>query len=94
MARWQFEPRIGHDLDLEKARRIVADLKPRYAFPIMKGPETVTRGPKKGEERKWLGTNQPRTITFSGNDAQAKAARQVYGEDLVFIRDRDTYYSL
>lgn len=93
MSRWQFEPRYGHNLDMSRARAIVADLQPREAFPIMKGPEKVKSGPNKGDERFWVGTNQPRTITFSGTEEQALAARKVYGLDHVFVRDRKTFYA-
>lgn len=91
MARWQFEPRIGHTLDLEKAKHIARHYKPKEAWPIMKGPETVRNGPHKGEPRRWTGTNQPRTVTFTSDLEEARIIRFLYGEDLVFIRDRETY---
>src|SRR6476620_70976 len=98
MARWQFEPRIGHTLDLEKARRCALDLnpasKPLRVHPVMKGPDKITRGPNKGDERFWTGTNQPQTVSFSATDKGAKEVREAYGRELVFVRDRKSYYGL
>lgn len=93
--RWEFVARAGHTLDGDRIPDIVWRIcsgKPdlQYVYPIMSGPETVTRGPNKGQPRIWVGTNQPKTYSFTATEEEAERIQKEYGDHLVFIMDRKT----
>lgn len=94
MARYQFEPRAHTYTSIvpSAAKRIVTltgGSNPRSAFQRMgKGYKRTLAGYK---PRYWIGTNQPRTVTFSAkSDSIANAIFADFAPDDYFVRNIDT----
>lgn len=81
MERFQFYARAGHLLDTVQAATVAKDngaKTVRVCHALMIG----------ADGRKWLGYNQPKTVSFTCDRPTAKAIRRAYGEALVFIETK------
>lgn len=89
---WNFDP-------AKVLEAIAIRVKPGRAqvmevYPMMKGPETITRGKDKGKPRIWTGTNQPKTLSFFATADEGRAVLKRYIENNggrpIYLQDRAT----
>lgn len=90
MSTYQFTPRANCDLDLTRAAECAALAgckRIRRMWPRMWNTDSFMR-----RTSHWNGYNQPDTIRFCGDLAQATHALQLYGSETAFVESFSGFY--